>query len=57
MHRLMPWWLLCFINRHSGYCWTAMVMWKLGYGWEWERMTDCEIYKDMSCYCGKRVRE
>ncbi len=56
LRHIISWRRLNWINDHFNYCWTGMVMWKLGYDWSWERSSTCFTDEDERCYCGKFLK-
>lgn len=62
----VPWFVLKWIDKHSEFCWSSMVMWKLGYDgedWEWRVKDGCfqwypkNIFSVVKpCFCGKYPR-
>ena len=51
LQRIIPWWLLRFVNRHTNTCWAHMVMWKM-YGDDWSSWRIAA-----SCWGGREGQE
>ena len=53
---MTPWWFLRWIDRHFGVCWAGIVMWKLGYPWDWRDDGSCAA-EEWGCMCGRFPEE